>query len=60
MRFTIKSLERLASVAAFLWKRMKEEGFPVTSETKAPDMDETKDVKAVLDAAGGGRGLVKC
>ena len=44
---------------AFLWKRMKEEDFPVTSETKAPEMDESKDLKAALSAAGGGRGAAK-
>ena len=35
---------------------MNETDFPVTSETTAPKVDESQDVRAALEAAGGGRG----
>ena len=42
--------------AAFLWKRLDESAFPVTAATTAPKVDESQDVRAALEAAGGGRG----
>ena len=45
-----------AFFAAFLWKKMSEAEFPVTSQTAAPIVSESQDVRAALAAAGGGRG----
>lgn len=43
-------------VAAFLWKRMSETDFPITAATASPVLDESQDVQAALEAAGGGTG----